>query len=479
MENKPRIEENQGQKTERIDPILNKTGEPNTEEPNTEESNTEEPNTEESNTEEPNTEEPKVQEQNHQIPTAEEPIYRPSIPVKKPGYDKEESHQEPQESQEPRESQQPQEPPAEPQVEPDINMLAKKEKALRSKILNYPKQCKKKNNTNSDIPKYTERVQLKTPLTDNERRISELLLEQSANFPVHLYFRPLIESADLSIGTISSENFEDCGEEDIAEIAQATTTKEIIETKYKYAEKLTLANYLNSKKREPKSNNHYLQTLVTSHLQLLESIEYLQTAQIIHFNIHPDIILYDPNNATPMITDFRMAFTEQDMDDKEKFTELFPLFENKFWAPEIHEIARIVEEPPVEEQEEEEFPVQEPQEKNDHQNQMQGGESIEALKATCKSWDIFAVNQMIIELTKHITDIPFMTKYISICSQHPAKPDIKKSIEEIFQSIPRSEYESFLTQMYKSIFIPKNQEEGEPSDKFEETPVMDDTNLGI
>jgi hypothetical protein len=281
---------------------------------------------------------------------------------------------------------------------------------------------------------------------------------------------------------------EDC--EDIDEISHTTPTSEIIETKYKYSENITLSTYLNKKKREPKPNNRYLQTLITSHIQLLESIEILNKSQIIHFNIHPDIILYDSTNATPIITDFRMAFTQSDLNDSEKSAELFPVFENPFWAPEIHEIAKILDDRTKAESREEtqESPVEEPDE-----SIMQGGESstLETLKATNPSWDIYAVNKLMIELTQDLADIPFMTKYRELCSQHPAEPNLKQSIEEMFQSIPKSEYELFMTQMYKSIFIPKHQDEGEPLDESLDepsdtsskdpikTPLQDDTNLGI
>jgi hypothetical protein len=95
------------------------------------------------------------------------------------------------------------------------------------------------------------------------------------------------------------------------------------------------------------------------------------------------------------------------------------------------------------------------------------------------------VNQIILYLTKEIADIPFMTKYRELCSQHPAEPNLKESIEEMFQSIPKSEYELFLTTMYKSIFTKneKVQEDnplGEPlSEPLSEEKSIEETKPGM
>jgi hypothetical protein len=155
-----------------------------------------------------------------------------------------------------------------------------------------------------------------------------------------------------------------------------------------------------------------------------------------------------------------MAFTQEALNNPEEFPALFPVFDNEFWAPEIHEIAKILDKEDEEIQEKEDEKIQDKEDEEPQQQILQGGElqDIDELKATNQSWDIFAVNQIILQLTEEFTDIPFMTNYRTLCSQHPAEPTLKKSIEEMFQSIPKSEYETFLHLMYKSIFTPINQD---------------------
>ena len=404
----------------------------------------------------------------------------------------------------------------EPGIINDYNVLKEieeQEKSIRSKILNQ--QCRKRSTKSAEpaeIMKTTpeksiEKIQLKSDLTDTEEKISNILRNHSTKFPIYLYFQPVIETAPLSIGSITEENLEDC--ENPEDIIHTTDQTKIIETKYKYLEHLTLRNYLNKLKREPKYKNRYLQILVTIHLQLLESIEFLQSIDtpIIHFNITPDTILYDKINATPVITDFRIAFTKETLDDPEKSQELFPVFNNSYWAPEINAIAHLIEtngEIVTESNDPNINTILQP-----YMNQSVK-EVIQELKTTYESWDIYAVNQIILEQIQPINNAPFRTtmttpfieRYIEICKQHPQpkypqdppqeptqdppqdpprdppqdptqdplqdppqdplqdtqqeptkEPPqknneniqrIKKSIENLFQSIPKIEYEQFL-----------------------------------
>ena len=350
-----------------------------------------------------------------------------------------------------------------PEEIPDIlTQIAEKEKAIRSKILN--RQCRKKpiiaTTDQRTKEKYTEKVQMKTHLTDTEEAISTILRNHPNKTPVYLYFQPVIETVPLSIGSITAENLEDC--ESPEEVTTTTDQKEIIETKYKYLENLTLKNYLTKLQREPRPKNRYLQILTTAHLQLLESAEFLQSTNppIVHFNLTPDTILYDRINATPVITDFRIAFTKDALDDQSNSVELFPVFNNPYWAPEINAIAYLIETNP-----------ETVAETNDPQinttlspfmNQPTK-EVIEELKKTYKSWDIYAINQIILECIPTTTSsIPFIEKYRELCSQQSLTiATLKQSIETLFQSIPKIEYEQFLQQI---------QEEEEEKEEEKEVP---------
>jgi hypothetical protein len=165
-----------------------------------------------------------------------------------------------------------------------------------------------------------------------------------------------------------------------------------------------------------------------------------------------------------------MAFTKEMLDKTPK--SLFPMVTNPYWAPEIHEIAEQIEK--EEEKEEEEPQEKEPQEKEkepqekepqekepqekepqekEEEKEKEEERSIEEMTKTYKSWDIFAVNQIILEIINNTdtAEIPFMQTYRELCAEYPPKETLKKSIEEMFQSIPRSEYEWFMIQIQKPL----------------------------
>jgi hypothetical protein len=319
-----------------------------------------------------------------------------------------------------------------PQVSEEdvVRTLYAKEKALRSKILNHPRQCKKKQTTPEENTTYTEKIQMKSPLTETEEKISKLLLENAEKYNTLLYFQPVIETTPLSIGSITSEALEDCESPEIEEVTNTTQQNEIIETKYKHLQKLPLTQYLEAQLHVPKQKNIFLTQCVTAHIQLLNSIKILQTItpQIVHFNINPETIMYDKMNATPVITDFRMAFTKEALDNAEEFKELFPVSENEYWSPEIHEISKLLE-------------------------TQESIEKANVLKQSYATWDVYAVNKLVyLFLTKtlppeSLESVPFMKAYMDILTQTNNPKSITElitAIEFIFQSVSKSEYETFL-----------------------------------
>jgi len=363
-----------------------------------------------------------------------------------------------------------------PETQDILTQIAEKEKAIRSKILH--RQCRKKpiiaTTAQRTKEKYTEKVQMKTHLTDTEEAISTILRNHPKKTQVYLYFQPVIETAALSIGSITAENLEEC--ESPEEVTTTADQKEIIETKYKYLENVTLKTYLTNLQREPTPKNRYLQILATAHLQLIESAEFLQSTNppIVHFNLTPDTILYDRINATPVITDFRIAFTKDALDDENKSAELFPVFNNPYWAPEINAIAYL-----IETNQETITETNDPQINTTLTPFMNRPtkEVIEELKKTYTLWDIYAINQIILEcIPTNTSSIPFIEKYRELCSQYPPTiTTLKQSIETLFQSIPKIEYEQFLQKIQEEE-EPKQKEEpaDEPADKPADEPAAEE-----
>jgi hypothetical protein len=334
-------------------------------------------------------------------------------------------------------------------TEEELEELDGKEKSLRSKILNQPPPCQKKEN--SAIP-FIEKVQRKTPLTDNEERISRQLKEQSNK--AFLYFQPLIE-----IGKITTNTIMDC---EVSDEIDQTNPTELIETKYKKTTEQTLTEFLKSQIPIQKQKNKFIQLLVHSHIQLLHAVTVLQslTPQIIHFHISPETILYNTKDGTPVLTDFRLAFTKTELDDPVQNSELFPQYDNyKGYPFEIYILSQINSENQLDESrlktlatqfaEMTELPIPTI---TPYQNN-----SIQTLiPRFYQSWDPYAINQYIYSFMTE-NNIPmrhtFMTSYKEILlsylsaepSQRPTIQKFQENIRKIFQSVPKKDYLEFLS----------------------------------
>lgn len=101
-------------------------------------------------------------------------------------------------------------------------------------------------------------------------------------------------------------------------------------------------------KHDCKPKNKFLTILITTHIQLLESVARLQGLEvdqkIVHFNLTDNTILYDIVNATPVITDFRMSFLNVDIDSIETFKSMIPSYvDYPGWPIEIFALSQLLE----------------------------------------------------------------------------------------------------------------------------------------
>jgi hypothetical protein len=320
----------------------------------------------------------------------------------------------------------------------EYEQLNQKEKSIRSKIINQPPPCQKKSQNPNPI--FIEKIQLNTPLTQNELFISNLIKTHPF---AYLYFQPLIETHPLTIGSITECNN--------PEIQQANQT-ELIEGKYKEVGNQTLEEFLSISRQQNTQN--FIQLVVHSHLQLLDSIAILQSLEppVIHFNITPQTTLYDKTNGTPVITDFRLAFTKKTLDTPEESDELFPPYENNpSWPAEVFYLSHLLN--PTETTPIFQSPTNQPVDTTNIKNK-----DKHQLKDTYLSWDTYAVNQLIFSFmtTQNIPmTIPFMTTYKELLIQElvaePSSrltiPVLQSKIKECFKSVPKKEYLDFMKQL--------------------------------
>ena len=342
----------------------------------------------------------------------------------------------------------------------ELQELEERELSLRSKILNQPLPCKKKQQIATP---FIEKIQVKTPLTDNEETISRQIKEQCPQ--AFLYFQPLIETSPLQINTITE--CEDGTEQ------PSNPTDELIETKYKNTTTQPLAQFLEyqitpqNQTTPQKQKNIFIQLIVHTHLQLLHSIKKLQelTPPIIHFHLTPETLHYNTIDATPVITDFRLAFTKTTIEDPEENKELFPPYENipqyPFEVFLLSKIADLPEDTPLDtdtltkiteafkQQTNLDTPITTPYETTPKDIRTK-------VIAHHKTWDPYAIHHYIYSfLTIHQipTDKPFMTQYKDLLvsylttepGQRPSIETTQENIKNIFKSVPKKDYLGFLT----------------------------------
>jgi hypothetical protein len=316
-------------------------------------------------------------------------------------------------------------------------------------VLNQPLPCKKKQTAPTT---YIEKIQVKTPLTDNEATISRQIKEQCPQ--AFLYFQPLVETTPLQVNTIT-----EC--EDNSPPPESTPTDELIETKYKKTATTSLTQFLESHIATPKQKNKFIQLIVHTHLQLLHEIQTLQKLDppVIHFHLTPETLQYNPIDAIPTITDFRLAFTKTTLENPEENKDLFPPYENIPQYPfEVFLLSKLQEDAPLEL-----APIAEAfaQQNNISPPSITPYESVPPKDIRTKAiahhltWDPYAIHQYIYSfMTNHQIplDRPFMTQYkdflvsylTSTPDQRPSIETSRENITNIFKSVPKKDYLAFL-----------------------------------
>ena len=277
-----------------------------------------------------------------------------------------------------------------------------------------------------------------------------------------MYFQPLVETNPLQINTIT-----DCEE---GTEQPANPTDELIETKYKKTGTVPLTQFLKSHITTQKQKNKFIQLLVHTHLQLLHSIQTLQTLDppIIHFHLTPETLQYNPIDATPVITDFRLGFTKKTLENPEENKDLFPPYENIPSYPfEVFLLSKLTDS-------QEETPLDTPTltqiaEAFAQQTNIKAPINIIQYEKTPTeirkkvlphhlTWDPYAIHQYIYSfMTTHQIpmDKPFMTQYkdllVSYLTVDPGqRPSIKttqENINNIFKSVPKKDYLGFLASL--------------------------------
>jgi hypothetical protein len=205
-------------------------------------------------------------------------------------------------------------------------------------------------------------------------------------------------------------------------------------------------------------------------------------------------------NATPVITDFRMGFTKDQLDVPEKMENLFPPYEDSdVWPIEVFVISRLLNinesadeqnqtEPFFTEQMANDFIQQYTQmslfsnstattlqtKKDEFITNMQmyfqplhnkpNKDVIEALKQTVLSWDVFSLTTIFLNIFRELEidtlkeTHGFIQKYSAVLEEYnlfdpikrPSIETVLQKIQTVFQSISIEEYRAFLNDLLKT-----------------------------
>jgi hypothetical protein len=232
-----------------------------------------------------------------------------------------------------------------------------------------------------------------------------------------------------------------------------------------------------------KNPREFLQVLADSQIHLLDSISKLQSVPIIHFHLTEENILYDEINAIPVLSDFRLAFTKDQLEG-ELASELFPMYdESLIWCIDIFIISHLIENTKQEiftqevidvllqqfissyvfknllnENQITDFHTRMKQFLGKYVNRLHT-EVIVELKKYALSWDMFSICTLYLLFIQEIDriSVPFMDKYKTILinsilsdpDKRPSVSFLKESIENIFDNIPSQELQEFENQPFE------------------------------
>ena len=157
-------------------------------------------------------------------------------------------------------------------------------------------------------PGYITKIQEQKDISDRETENSNKikLIQGYGNF-----FAPILKTCSISIGMIKNDEIKKC------DFLQKNTQENFISNKIKYVSKYTLQDYLfYILKNKP---DLFINTFLESYLYLLNSIDKLFNANIIHYDLKENNIMYDVKHNRPIIIDFGLSFDMNDLTTRKDF----------------------------------------------------------------------------------------------------------------------------------------------------------------
>jgi hypothetical protein len=189
--------------------------------------------------------------------------------------------------------------------------------------------------------KYISKIQVKDITLKREIDIGKVV-RKLPNYKTR--FSPIIQNCKVDVSTIDNKQVEKC--DVIMDSVYEVPPPSFVSSKMIYAGNKELGEYLesiltmsleNSEKFDSMNQvRKYIKQFVNSHLYLLESIRLLNDANIVHYDLKQNNIIYNEKSDSPIIIDFGLSvkmdlLTPQNY--KDNFYSLYETYE--CWCVEI------------------------------------------------------------------------------------------------------------------------------------------------
>jgi len=144
--------------------------------------------------------------------------------------------------------------------------------------------------------KFVSKIQKKSSTSDNELEIGQKVAV-IPNYQLH--FAPVIQTCPINIANIQPKLVESC------DVIQKHHGKNIdfMLNKIRYAGTDTLEHYIESQQK----SRRFLAKFFELHQYLLLSIDLLADANIVHYDLKENNIMYNPSEKAPIIIDFGLS----------------------------------------------------------------------------------------------------------------------------------------------------------------------------
>lgn len=189
--------------------------------------------------------------------------------------------------------------------------------------------------------KYISKIQVKDVTLEREIDIGKVV-RKLPNYKNR--FSPIIKNCKVDVSTIDDKQVEKC--DVIMDSTYEVPPPSFVSSKMIYAGNKELGEYLESFLTKPLDKSEtfdsvnqfrkYIKQFINSHLYLLESIRLLNDANIVHYDLKQNNIIYNEKMDSPIIIDFGLSIRMDLLTPKNYKDNFYSLYETyECWCVEI------------------------------------------------------------------------------------------------------------------------------------------------